>query len=71
MNNALKHAFVEKGGLLLTSRLGQPSAIQQDKFKNALRTYATWLVRAARRKMAESGSENTPQNALKKEAELT
>jgi len=38
---------------------------------SALRTYATWLVRLTRRKMAASGLEDTPQNAPKKEVELT
>ena len=29
---------------------------------DSLRTYATWLVRATRRKMAASGPQNTPKN---------
>jgi hypothetical protein len=44
-----------------------PEVICQSKSRDALRTYATWLVRAARRKMAVSGPENTPGN----KAELT
>jgi len=42
-----------------------PSAqFQGDNIDDALRTYATWLVRAARRKLADSGaSENTDNSA--------
>lgn len=44
---------------------------QIDRISDALRTYATWLVRAARRKMADSGQDCTPQNTTKNKAELT
>ncbi len=33
---------------------------KQGDIDHALRTYATWLLRAARRKLAGSGAENTP-----------
>jgi len=36
----------------------QPTHSQQDHLENALRSYATWLVRAVGRKMADS----TPNN---------
>lgn len=70
-NNTLEIAFVEKRGLLLSSRFGQPSAIQQDQFDDAIHTYATWLVRGARRKMADSGPKNTLQNTPENKVELT
>jgi len=41
--------------------------VKNEHIEGALRTYATWLVRAAQREMAASGPENTP----KKEVELT
>jgi len=43
----------------------------QDYLDAALRTYATWLVRATRRKVAASGAENTPQNTIENKAEST
>jgi len=36
----------------------QPANSQQDHLENALRSYATWLVRAALQKLAESSSNN-------------
>jgi hypothetical protein len=47
-----------------------PVGQQQEHLNSALRTYATWLVRATRRKMAASGPEKPPQNTPKKEVEL-
>jgi hypothetical protein len=39
----------------------------RNRINDALRTYATWLVRVTRRKMAASEPANTPKN----EVELT
>jgi len=38
------------------------TVFQKDRFAAALRTYATWLVRATCRKMASCGPDNSPKN---------
>ena len=38
-----------------------PISIQKENSESALRTYATWLVRATCRKMAGSEPQNTPE----------
>jgi hypothetical protein len=40
-----------------------PISIQKENSESALRTYATWLVRATRRKMAVYEPENTPKKS--------
>jgi len=46
--------------VVLSAKCSLPTHSQQDHFENALRTYATWLVRAVGRKMADSTPNNKP-----------
>jgi len=46
--------------VVLSAKCSQPTHSQQDHLDNALRSYATWLVRAAGRKMAENMPDNNP-----------
>jgi len=39
------------------------AGLQNERFDQALRTYASWLARAALRKTAQNTSENTPYNS--------
>ena len=41
----------------------EPTSAHYDHFDDALHTYATWLVRATRRKLAESGAPEKPDNS--------
>jgi len=45
----------------------QPTHSQQDHLEHALRSYTTWLVRAASRKMADSTPNNNPRIDLTSE----
>ena len=56
-----------KKGFDLSVQYHTAEAPHEERIALSVRTYATWLVRATRRKMAASGPENTP----KKEVELT
>jgi hypothetical protein len=48
----------------LTIHVDPVMHVSSEKIADALRTYATWLVRLTRRKMAASGPENKPQERL-------
>ncbi len=53
--------------VVLAANYTQPTQSQQDHLENALRSYATWLVRAASRKMADSTPDNKPRIDLTSE----
>ena len=46
----------------ISGQFSGPDGQQQDRINDALRTYATWLVRAGCREMAESGASESPRN---------
>ncbi|MCP4582405.1 MAG: hypothetical protein GY839_12395 [candidate division Zixibacteria bacterium] len=60
MMKDLGTAINTKRATRLSVVCSQPTHSQQDHLENALRTYATWLVRAAGRKMADSTPDNSP-----------
>jgi len=63
--------FSEGNRLALSIQYHASENPQELRITDALRTYATWLVRATRRKMAASGPEKPPENSPKNEVELT
>ncbi|MCP4582106.1 MAG: hypothetical protein GY839_10840 [candidate division Zixibacteria bacterium] len=60
MNRRKKRIKSRKQAARLSVKCSQPTHSQQDHLENALRTYATWLVRAAGRKMANNSPDNKP-----------
>jgi hypothetical protein len=52
--------FSEGSRFGISTKYHLPEGQQELRGSDALRTYATWLVRATRRKVAISGPENTP-----------
>ena len=55
LNKKSDPAFVGSNDLRIKLNLSQAVGLLQNPLDLALRTYATWLVRAARNKPAESG----------------
>lgn len=47
----------------ISSQFLAPTGLQHDRLGDARRTYATWLVRAAHRKLADSEALESPDNS--------
>jgi len=54
-----------KNKMLVTFGFKGQASLQDARLDAALRTYATWLVRSARRKLADSGASEKPDNSAR------
>ncbi len=61
--NSIKFKSILDGKI--SAMCNSASNLQKDRLDDALRTYASWLVRAARREMAESEASETPHNSAR------